>query len=108
MTHLPRDSAAVWRTIAPPRAAAAKRATPRLDRELIRLAGRTLLGDPGGTRLLRDAGVPEALRRWVTTPGDENGIEDYANWERARAAAFGPRRFVVMDLTPREIYGGPM
>lgn len=105
MTYLPGPSAEVWRTILPPHLAAARRATPALDRELIRLLGRTLLGDPGGTRLLRDAGIPAALRRWVTTPGDYDGIVDYANWARARDAAFGPRRFVRMDLTPQEIYG---
>jgi hypothetical protein len=42
----------------------------------------------------------------VTIPGADDGIEDYASWARARDAAFGPRRFVVMDLTPQAIYGG--
>lgn len=106
MTHLPVSSAGVWKTITPPGAATAAVATPRLDRELIRQVGRTLLGDPAGTRLLRDAGVPPALRTWVTTPGADDGIEDYANWARARESAFGRRRFVVMDLTPQEMYGG--
>lgn len=105
MTHLPATSAAVWKTITAP-GAGAREATPRLDRELIRHVARSLLGDPGGTRLLRDASLPEALRAWVTTPGVDDGIEDYAAWARARAAAFGRRRFVVMDLTPQEMYGG--
>lgn len=105
MTHLPASSARVWRTILPPRATAARTATPALDRELIRLAARTLLGDPGGTCLLRDSAIPPALGRWVTTPGDDDGIADYAGWERARKAAFGPRRFVEMDLSPRAVYG---
>lgn len=105
MSHLPGSSARVWKTIAPFHAVASREATPRLDREMIRLVGRSLLGDPGGTRLLRDATVPKALRTWVTTPGAEDGIEDYAGWERARKAAFGRRRFVEMDLTPREMYG---
>lgn len=105
MTYLPGPVAEVWRTILPPPVAAARRATPALDRELVRRVARTLLGDPGGTRLLRDPAVPAALRRWVTTPGDDDGIEDYANWARARDAAFGPPRFVAMDLTPQEIYG---
>jgi hypothetical protein len=107
MTYLPGASAGVWRTILPPHVTAARRATPKLDRELIRLVGRTLLGDPGGTRLLRDAGIPEPLRRWVTTPGDDDGIQDYANWARARDAAFGRRRFIEMRVTPQEIYGAP-
>lgn len=106
MTYLPAASAGVWRTILPPQLAAARRATPALDRELIRLVARTLLGDPGGTRLLRDPGIPPALRRWVTAPGAGDGIEDYADWVRARDAAFGRPRFVTMDLTPQEIYGG--
>jgi hypothetical protein len=105
MTHLPASSAKVWKSITPAHEAAARTATPRLDREMIRLIGRTLLGDPGGTRLLRDATVPHALRQWLTTPGADDGIEDYANWARARDAAFGPRKFVVMDLAPREMYG---
>ncbi|MFL5381490.1 MAG: molecular chaperone DnaJ [Longimicrobiaceae bacterium] len=106
MTHLPGPSVNVWKTILPSHAAAKKQATHKLDRELIRLVGRSLLGDAGGTRLLRDAAVPAGLARWVTTPGADDGIEDYANWARARDAAFGPRRFVVMDLTPQAIYGG--
>lgn len=105
MTHLPASSAGVRRTILPPHGTAARIATRGLDRELIRLAGRTLLGDPGGTRLLRDARIPPALRSWVTSPGDDDGIQDYANWARARDAAWGPRRFVRMDLTPQAIYG---
>jgi hypothetical protein len=106
MTHLPAASAGVWKTITPAGAMASKAATPRLDRELIRHVGRALLGDRGGTRLLRDPTLPDALRRWVTTPGADDGIEDYRNWARAREAAFGPRRFVEMDLTPQEMYGG--
>lgn len=106
MTHLPGPSAALWKAITPFQAAAVKEATPRLDRELIRQVGRSLLGDPGGTRLPRDAAVPRPLARWLTTPGADDGIEDYANWARARDAAFGPRRFVVMDLAPQEMYGG--
>jgi hypothetical protein len=105
MTHLPAASARVWKAVAPPCAAASKRAAPVLDRELVRVIGRALLGDPGGTRLLRDPAVPAALRRWVTTPGDDDGIREYASWARTLDAAFGPRRFVEMDLTPREIYG---
>lgn len=104
MTHLPGASMNVWKTIHPHGTAAAT-ATPRLDRELIRLIGRSLLGDAGGTRLLRDASIPSGLRAWVTTPGTDDGIEDYANWARARDAALGPRRFVMMDLAPQEIYG---
>lgn len=107
MTHLPGASVDVWKTLLPSHATEAKRATPALDRELIRRVGRSLLGDAGGMRLLRDAAIPRALRTWVTTPGVENGIEDYADWARARDAAFGPRRFVVMDLTPQAVYGAP-
>ncbi|HET7233808.1 MAG TPA: hypothetical protein VFJ16_27605 [Longimicrobium sp.] len=107
IAHLPGPSADLWQSILPHHLTAAGRATPRLDRELIRLAGRTLLGDAGGMRLLRDPAIPRALRTWVTSPGDDDGIVDYANWARTREAAFGPRKFVVMDLTPREIYGAP-
>jgi hypothetical protein len=106
MTHLPGTSAGVWRTILPAHVTAARKAAPALDRELIRLAARTLLGDPGGTRLLRDAAIPEALRRWVTSPGDDDGIQDYASWTRARSAAYGRRRFIEMSVTPQAIYGG--
>jgi hypothetical protein len=105
LTHLPGTSADVWRTL-PWSVARAGVATPRLDRELIRRAGRALLGDVGGSRLLRDPRIPAPLRRWVTAPGDEDGIVDYANWARAREAAFGRRTFVPMDVTPRAIYGG--
>jgi hypothetical protein len=105
VSQLPATSAALWKSALPAAATRVRRATPLLDRELVRNLGRCLLGDPGGSRLLRDSAVPRALAEWLTTPGDPDGIRDYHDWAQVRARALGPRKFVSMDVTPDAVYG---
>lgn len=75
-----------------------KRATPRLDLELVRAVGRAALGDPNGTRLLTDPAVPRPMAEWLVLPPADDAFQDYRSWERAREASFGARRFVAMDV----------
>lgn len=75
-----------------------KRATPRLDLELVRAVGRAALGDPNGTRLLTDPAVPRPMAEWLMLPPADDAFQDFRSWERAREASFGARRFVEMDV----------
>jgi len=75
------------------------------DRELARLTVREALGDPGGGRILSDGSVPQAFALWLATPPAGDARRDYAGWETAREAAFGPRRFVELKVSSPDVYG---
>ena len=75
-----------------------KRATPRLDLELVRAVGRAALGDPNGTRLLNDPTVPRPMAEWLVLPSPDDAFADYRSWESAREASFGARRYIEMDV----------
>jgi hypothetical protein len=79
--------------VAPGYAAAGARLDERLDPELLRLTLRELLGDPTGTRLAADPDFPKPFAGWLLAPAP-SAQADFAVWERAREASFGPRRFV--------------
>jgi hypothetical protein len=75
-----------------------KRATPRLDLELVRAVGRAALGDPNGTRLLNDPTIPRPMAEWLVLPSPDDAVADYRSWEGIREASFGARRFIEMDV----------
>ncbi|MEJ2125465.1 MAG: molecular chaperone DnaJ [Alphaproteobacteria bacterium] len=81
-----------------------KRATCAVDQELIRQLAREMLGDPGGTKLLRDKSVPTAFARWIAHPPARSAYADYCNWEKAREASFGARKFIELPVHPGDIY----
>ena len=78
--------------VAPGYAATGARLDERLDPELVRLTLRELLGDPMGTRLAADPDFPRPFATWLLAPA-ACAQADFAAWERAREASFGPRRF---------------
>lgn len=88
----------------PPDIAAAKRADPRLDLELIRATGRELLGDAGGARLRNDPDIPRPLVDWLRQPSAGSAIDDYELWHDVLKASFGARRFVELGITARDVY----
>lgn len=75
----------------------------RVDPELVRLTIREALGDPAGTRLAADPAFPEPFATWLLMPGADGAQADFSAWERARDAAFGPRRFVQWDFDPAAV-----
>lgn len=79
----------------------------RIDRELIRLTAREVLGDPAGTRLLRDPAVPPAFAEWLVQPPPDSALDDYRSFEAAREAAFGPPRFVDLLVDFDDVYPQP-
>ncbi len=82
----------------------AKRAACAVDGELIRQTAREMLGDPGGTKLLRDKTIPAAFARYIAHPPVSSAFADYCNWEKAREASFGARKFVELPVKAGDIY----
>ncbi len=79
-----------------------KTATTALDRELIKLTGRELLGDPSGMGFAGD--VPSPIAMWLRQPPGASAITDYRDWQDALRRSFGRPRFVEMTLDARDIY----
>jgi hypothetical protein len=82
-----------------------KTAHHKVDAELIKLTARELLGDGGGSKLIMDTNIPNALLSWARSPGTGRGVEDYQDWtENILPASFGERKFIEMKLTEADIY----
>ena len=79
-------------------------AAQRCDLELIRATGRELLGDASGVRLLRDPSVPQPMADWLQHPSSGSAVGDYQLWRDSLYRSFGERRFVRLDITPKQIY----
>ncbi len=80
-------------------------ADPGLDRELIRRVARALLGDPTGQRF--PASVPGLLAQWSRLASRGSALEDYHEWmQDVLPGSYGARRFVALDVTPDQVYGG--
>lgn len=83
----------------------AKLAYYELDSELLRLMGRSLLGDSAGTKLLADKNIPKQFADWVRLPGSGNAIKDYDAWmKEVLIKSFGKRRFVKLELSSSDLY----
>ncbi len=77
----------------------------QLDRTMIRVAGRELLGDASGVRLSTSGKIPRPMIDWLATPGSGNAIEDFATWrDKILTDSFGKREFVEMNVSPNEVY----
>ncbi|GFO54460.1 hypothetical protein GMSM_14670 [Geomonas sp. Red276] len=82
-----------------------KLADPRVDLESVRCLGREALGDVSGMNLLRTRPVPGPMLDWLRHPTTGSAIRDYRLWrEEVLVESFGPRRFVEMRLTARDLY----
>ena len=78
-------------------------ADSRIDPELVRLTLREALGDPAGTRLAADSLIPRPFADWLRLPSAGDAQADFAGWEKAREASFGPRCFVKWSFDPAAI-----
>lgn len=92
-------------TYAPRDLTAKKIADFRVDSELIRATGRELLGDGGGSKLLSDPSIPNALLNWLRTPGQGDAFSEYEDWVKSVLKdSFGERRFVELKVQPSDVY----
>ncbi len=74
-----------------------KKASCRTDLELVRAVGRELLGV--GPALAFPSSVPPAMAAWLKGTSGGKAVDDYRGWTKALETSFGPKRFVVMELT---------
>jgi hypothetical protein len=70
-----------------------------LDLELIRNVARTLIGDIHALNK-----IPKPIKTFITHPTTGSAIKDYEIWSRVVTDAFGPRKFINLDLTVDQIY----
>jgi len=84
--------------------ATSKRADIRLDLESIRAVGRTILGDSTGLGLVGHADLPKPMASFLRLPSSGSAIEDYRAWGQALKDSFGPRRFVELPVSSRDVY----
>ena len=80
-----------------------KMADPYLDSELLRLTSREILGDPSGFKL-KTMGVPQPMDQWINIPTNRNAYDDYKQWGEVLTLAFGPRKFIPMDINIKKAY----
>ena len=78
-------------------------ADPYLDAELLRCTARELLGDVSGFKL-KSLGVPLIMDQWVNVPSIKDAYSDYKRWEEVLTKAFGPRKFIPMDMNISKAY----
>lgn len=81
------------------------RASPDLDRTMIRVAARELLGDATGVRLPLNKDIPRPMVDWLAMPGSGDAIKDFQTWrDKILIDSFGQHRFVEMNISPDDIY----
>src|SRR5262245_31044798 len=81
-----------------------KRADIRLDLESIRAVGRTILGDSTGLGLVCRKELPKPMANFLRLPSSGSAIDDYRAWGKALKDSFGPRRFVELPISSRDVY----
>lgn len=89
----------------PPDVLDKKIADYRLDLELIKATGRSLLGDTDGIDLRFDENIPESIIDWLVIPASDDAILDYSTWKHeVLLLAFGTPRFVNMEIESCDFY----
>ena len=70
--------------------------TKAIDGSLIRLTGLEICGP-------EFMNAPPVMQRWLRGLGNADSYTEYKNWSGVVDAAFGPRKFVKLEI-PKEIY----
>lgn len=81
-----------------------KIADSRIDLESIRAIGRELLGDITGGKLCIEKKAPDAMINWLKCSSSGSALKDYQNWNKCLTDSFGPRKFIPMNLTSKQLY----
>lgn len=72
---------------------------------MVKQTGRRLFGAVSSATLNANPGVPDYLKRWLTSPAGDNPVREYEMWHKTLEQCFGKRRFTPYPLTPQDIYG---
>lgn len=92
-------------TYAPHGLTSKKVADFHIDSELIRATGRELLGDGGGSKLLTDPKIPNALLNWLRVAGTGDAFREYEDWYKVVLKdSFGEHRFVELKVNSSDVY----
>lgn len=84
-----------------------KKAEEGLDLEMIKLVGRTLLGDATGVYLSKNPNIHKRMILWLREATLGNSFKEYEVWmKEILKDSFGARRFIKMELTANDIYKG--
>lgn len=82
-----------------------KTAELKLDLSMIKLLGRTLLGDSNGVKLQHDQTIPKPFSNWLLEPDSFDIFSTYSHWiNNILHDSFGKRRFVKFDLSYKDLY----
>jgi hypothetical protein len=74
------------------------------DLTLSKAVARDALGDVYGSKLRHNSAIPKSLIEWFNTPTGGSAQKEFVAWEKVRDTAFGPRKFVRMEVTAKELY----
>jgi hypothetical protein len=82
-----------------------QKANPLIDLLLVKAAGRQLLGDVDGSKLLMK-GIPMPLVTWLRGLSTGDAFKEYEIWQKqVLIDSFGPRKYVELKLTADDLYG---
>jgi len=77
-----------------------------IDLELVKAAGRELLGDIVGSKLVMNKNIPVPMVNWLREPAKGDAYEEFKVWQsKILVDSFGPRRYVELKLSANEVYG---
>jgi hypothetical protein len=80
-------------------------ADAQIDRTMIRVMGRQMLGDATGVRLQHNKDIPRPMADWLLMPGSGDAIDDFVTWrKKILTDSFGPQKFVELDVRPNDVY----
>lgn len=77
----------------------------KIDREMIRAAGREMLGDRGGTRLLMSKAAPQPMIDYLRLLSSGDAQKDFTEWyQNVLPKSFGARRFTELHVNYSDVY----
>jgi DnaJ domain len=102
LTVVPTDSYSLFS----PTMRKTKLADYSLDKELLRAVGRELLGDRAGAKLITNKVAPMPFINWLKCSTSQPAVKEYALWDIVLSESYGKKKFIPMNLTIKDIYGG--
>lgn len=70
----------------------------------IRAVAKECLGDPNGVMMLTRTDIPASFGMWLNSPSEAIPTLEFFNWDRTKKIAFGPPKFIELNLTEGDIY----
>ena len=75
------------------------------DLESTKQIGRQILGNvSNGASRKESAAAPAAILRFLRSGSSERAVNEFTKWGAALDAAFGPRKFIKLDIAASDVY----